>query len=545
MGVSVCMALRGSLLRLICVTYLLLAMGVLTRQQNGPCADTGNGFGVCGLNGICLVSGTSPNCSCPPGFDFVEKANPSNGCLQITSHQEICSTNGTKMETIEKVDWPKNDYWHMEFVNQTACQQACIDDCYCTVTIYGNVNGTDNCWKKAMPLRNGVASPTRIAYIKVYSGISEAVPPPPSKVIKEEKGKGLALVGISIMGCSLVVAVILLLLWLLTCRSKLKVFHEQHKFNPIGLKPFSYHELDAATEGFKVEIGRGAFGTVYKGTLADGRAIAVKKLHDLFKKQNPEEGEKEFRTEMGIIAASHHKNLVQLYGFCDEGSHKILVYEYMSNGSLDDRLFKGTKGLDWELRVQILLGTARGLLYLHEECRTHIIHCDIKPQNILLDENYCAKISDFGISKLLGVQQTRTFTLARGTLGYMAPEWQKTMAVCVKVDVYSFGVLLLEVICSRKMLQLEVPENEIMLSDWVYDCFKHGRLAKLVEQQECRGMEVRQLERMVLVGFWCIQEDPFLRPSIKKVLQMLEGTVEITVPPNPIPSSLHSGSNSV
>lgn len=216
------------------------------------------------------------------------------------------------------------------------------------------------------------------------------------------------------------------------------------------------------------------------------------------------------------------------------------MYEHMPYGSLDSRVFKGTNGLDWDLRVQILLGTARGILYLHEECRAHIIHCDIKPQNILLGDNYCAKISDFGISKLLGVEQTRTFTLARGTMGYMAPEWQKSTAVSVKVDVYSFGVVLLEVICCRKMLQLDVPEDQIMLSDWVYLCLKRGRLAKLVEQQESTAVEAKQLERMVLVGLWCVQEDPSLRPSIKRVVQMLEGTVEIPVPPNPGSSLSHS-----
>ncbi|GLJ35609.1 hypothetical protein SUGI_0715810 [Cryptomeria japonica] len=227
--------------------------------------------------------------------------------------------------------------------------------------------------EEALPLRNGAARDTRTAFVKVFDEVEDAVPPTPSKQRKEEKRKGFAVLGISLMACSFLIVVILLFVWLFICRPKMKSLQKYHKFNPIGLKAFSYKELDAATGGFKIEIGRGAFGTVYKGTWADGRAIAVKKPDDLLKKENPQDGEKEFRTEMGIIGGSYHKILVQLYGFCDQGNHRILVYEFMPNGSLDSHLFKGTNDLDWELRVQIVLGIARGIFYLHEECRAHLI----------------------------------------------------------------------------------------------------------------------------------------------------------------------------
>eukprot|EP01018_Ginkgo_biloba_P003321 Gb_39887 [translate_table: standard] len=152
---------------------------------------------------------------------------------------------------------------------------------------------------------------------------------------------------------------------------------------PEGLKAYTYKEIHVATDGFKEQLGMGAFGTVYKGLLPDGKPIAVKNLDKLM-----EEGENEFRTEMSIIGTTHHKHLVQLYGFCDEGSERLLVYEYMCKGSLDTALFKGDSFLSWNLRVQIAIGIARGILYLHEECRTQNIHCNIKPQNILLDDNY-------------------------------------------------------------------------------------------------------------------------------------------------------------
>ncbi|GLJ35619.1 hypothetical protein SUGI_0715930 [Cryptomeria japonica] len=223
---------------------------------------------------------------------------------------------------IEGLDFPGNDYARLSFTNESACQQACIGDCYCTVVIYGLFNATETCWKKATPLRFSLPSDSRTVYIKVYSGVSNAVSPNPPKESKED-GKALTVIGISLIGCSFVFAAILLLIWLYTCR-KLGALQENQNANPVGLKAFSYREIDAATGGFKQEIGRGAFGKIYKGVLPDGRAIAVKKLDDL-PKQGLQDEENEFSTEMGTIRQSHHKNLVQLYGFCTEDSHMLLI----------------------------------------------------------------------------------------------------------------------------------------------------------------------------------------------------------------------------
>jgi serine/threonine protein kinase len=187
-------------------------------------------------------------------------------------------------------------------------------------------------------------------------------------------------------------------------------------------------------------LGTGASGIVYKGQLEDelGTCIAVKKIDKL-----EQESEKEFSVEVQAIGQTHHKNLVKLLGFCSEGKERLLVYEFMSNGSLNRFVF-GDVNLQWNLRVQLARGVARGLLYLHEECSTQIIHCDIKPQNILLDDKFTAKISDFGLAKLLGTNQTQTNTGIRGTRGYVAPEWFKSIGITAKVDVYSYGVILLE-----------------------------------------------------------------------------------------------------
>lgn len=184
------------------------------------------------------------------------------------------------------------------------------------------------------------------------------------------------------------------------------------------------------------------------------------------------------------------------------------------------------------------VGVARGLMFLHEECSTQIIHCDIKPQNILLDDSHTTRISDFGLAKLLMGDETRTQTVIRGTKGYVAPEWFRSKPITAKVDVYSYGVMLLEIICCRKNVELERGnEEDIILTDVVYDYYKCKRLAMLVENDEEARNDMKRVERLVMVAIWCIQEDPSLRPSMKTVLQMLEGVIEVSVPPSPFPFS--------
>ena len=191
---------------------------------------------------------------------------------------------------------------------------------------------------------------------------------------------------------------------------------------------------------------------------------------------------------------------------------------------------------DWNERLRIALDVARGILYLHEECEAPIIHCDIKPQNILMDDCWNAKISDFGLAKFLMSDQTRTFTGARGTRGYVAPEWHKNIPISVKVDVYSYGIVLLEIVCCRKNIDVNASAaEEIVLSSWVYKCFAARDLYKLVIGEE---VDMMSLEKMVKVGLWCIQEEPALRPSMKSVVLMLEGFTEVPVPPCPTTLSM-------
>jgi len=299
-----------------------------------------------------------------------------------------------------------------------------------------------------------------------------------------------------------------------------------------NLQCFTYQELAEATEGFKEELGRGAFGVVYRGVVRIGSSIvvAVKKLNNM-----AEDSVREFKTEVNVIGQTHHKNLVRLLGFYEEGDQRLLVYEFMSNGSLSSFIFQDAKP-GWKTRIQIAFGVARGLLYLHEECSNQIIHCDIKPQNILLDEYYNARISDFGLAKLLLLDQSQTHTAIRGTKGYVAPEWFRNFPVTVKVDVYSYGVLLLEIICCRRNVESKATiEEQAILTDWAYDCYREGTLDALVGSDTGALDDIEKLERFLKIAFWCIQEDPSLRPTMRKVTQMLEGVVEVPVPPCPCP----------
>ena len=259
--------------------------------------------------------------------------------------------------------------------------------------------------------------------------------------------------------------------------------------------------------------------------------VAVKQLDKVV-----EQGDKEFVTEVQVIALTHHRNLVRLLGFCNEQNHRLLVYEQMKNGTLYKFLFGEGDKPSWEFRAKVVLEVARGLSYLHEECDRPIIHCDIKPQNVLLDSNYTAKIADFGLAKLLMKDKSQTSTNARGTMGYMAPEWLKNAPVTTKVDVYSFGVMLLEIIFCRRHLELHEIEDgiegdDMILVDWVQYLAKEGNLRAAVTVDPEVVSDFKRFERMALVGLWCLCPIPTQRPDMKKVTQMLEGSIEVNVPP--------------
>lgn len=292
---------------------------------------------------------------------------------------------------------------------------------------------------------------------------------------------------------------------------------------------FSYSKLQKATKNFSRKLGDGAFGSVYEGTLANGARVAVKMLE-----KTSVQGEKQFRAEVASMGAIRHLNLVRLHGFCSEGSHRLLVYEFMPNGSLDAWLFgkkQGEKLLDWEQRLNIALGTARALAYLHEECSDHIIHLDVKPENILLDHQFCPKLSDFGLAKLMDREQSRVVTSMRGTPGYLAPEWLLPhAAVTAKTDVYSFGMVLLELISGRENTNFSLGKEQWYFPAWAFKLMGEGRTMELLDKrlhvEEVEYFHKKDAMRAIHCALLCIQDDPSLRPPMSRVVHMLQGHVE-------------------
>ncbi|KAJ1700773.1 hypothetical protein LUZ63_000552 [Rhynchospora breviuscula] len=295
---------------------------------------------------------------------------------------------------------------------------------------------------------------------------------------------------------------------------------------------FRYDDLQYVTKNFSVKLGGGAFGSVYKGLLPDSTAIAVKRLDGFH------QGEKQFRAEVSTIGTIQHVNLVRLIGFCSEASCRLLVYEYMPNSSLDTKLFNTRDALlNWTTRYQIALGTARGLAYLHEKCRDCIIHCDIKPENILLDDNLVPKVADFGLSKLLGRDFSRVLTTMRGTRGYLAPEWITGVPITPKADVFSYGMMLFEIISGHRN-NSDQGDGKLSGSGF-FPTFAarkliEGDVQTLLDQKLNGEAPIEELESACKVACWCIQDDETTRPTMGQVVQILEGILEVNTPPMPM-----------
>jgi serine/threonine protein kinase len=291
---------------------------------------------------------------------------------------------------------------------------------------------------------------------------------------------------------------------------------------------FRYKDLEVATNNFSEKLGSGGFGSVYKGALPDGTQLAVKQLEGIG------QGKKEFRAEVSIIGSIHHLNLVRLKGFCADGTHRLLVYEFMANNSLDKWIFKKKKGeflLDWDTRFNIAVGTAKGLAYLHEDCDSKIVHCDIKPENVLLDDHFTAKVSDFGLAKLMNREQSHVFTTMRGTRGYLAPEWITNYAISEKSDVYSYGMVLLEIIGGRKNYDTNESSEKSYFPSFAFKMMEEGKMRDILDSELKIDEHDDRAQCAIRVALWCIQEDMSMRPSMTKVVQMLEGLCNVPIPP--------------
>ena len=320
-------------------------------------------------------------------------------------------------------------------------------------------------------------------------------------------------------------------------RRHLSMYEDIEKFlqsrdNDLMPIRYTYSEIKKITNGFKDKLGEGGSGSVYKGKLRSGRFAAVKILDKL------KDNEQDFMNEVATIGRIHHVNVVQLIGFTVEGSKRALIYEFMPNGSLEKYIFyrEGSIALSNEKMYEISLGVARGIEYLHKGCDMQILHFDIKPHNILLNDKFVPKVSDFGLAKFYPTNNNIvSLSAARGTIGYMAPElfYKNIGRVSDKADVYSYGMLLMEMVGRRKNLNAFASHSsQIYFPSWIYDQVSEGKDIEV--QEDAMEHEERTMKKMIIVALWCIQLKPVDRPSMHKVVEMLESDVEsLRMPPKP------------
>ncbi|KAI8565002.1 hypothetical protein RHMOL_Rhmol03G0226500 [Rhododendron molle] len=314
---------------------------------------------------------------------------------------------------------------------------------------------------------------------------------------------------------------------------KIERFLEDYR----ALKParYSYADIKKITNQFKEKVGQGGYGTVYKGQLSNDVYVAVKILNST--KENGED----FINEVGIIGTIHHVNVVRLVGYCADGFRRALIYEFLPNDSLEKFASSNhrKRSLGWKKLLEIATGIAKGIEYLHQGCNQQILHFDIKPHNILLDDNLNPKISDFGQAKLCSKERSVvSMTTARGTIGYIAPEvFSRNFGnVSYKSDIYSFGMLLLEVVGGKKNFDVMVSStNQVYFPEWIYNCLEKGEELGIHIQDEG---DAKIAKKLAIVGLWCIQWYPVDRPSMHVVIQMLEGDGDTLIkPPNPFAST--------
>lgn len=485
-------------------------------------------YDVCGAYGVCTDTNVQ-SCSCLQGFIPKDQRSwdseewSASGCVRRSPLQ--CSSATDDFREFTDKSLPRGDRAEEE-AEQTlqGCKSRCLKNCSCTAfAVTNSITPVCELWfgdlLNVRDSSNGQSFYVRLAISDLLQSSSSN---------KRGRGRPILLLAVA---ASVTVTILLILLAILWRRKALlKKRWEDDSLPSSSLRTFSYKELQIATDNFRHKLGSGAFASVFKGSLPDNSLVAVKELEE-----DSRHAEKQFRAEISTIGMVSHVNLVRLRGFCCEGHRRLLVYEYVSKGSLSSLLFSTnlSSELQWKTRFQIALGTARGLVYLHEECSDRIIHCDIKPENILLDENLCPKVADFGLAKSVGRDLSRVLTTTRGTRGYLAPEWITGLPITPKVDVSSFGKTLLEIISGRRNLDLNAEESSMLFfPTWAATQVNKGsaEIAGTVDSRIANNADMEEVRRCIIVGLLCIEEEEDVRPSMAEVVQMLEGTMDAHPP---------------
>ncbi|KAF6151569.1 hypothetical protein GIB67_021755 [Kingdonia uniflora] len=485
-------------------------------RPNNPC----DAFSVCGSFGNCSTK-FSPICRCLHGF---EPSSPkdwnlsdwSGGCVRKTPLRCGDKRQGDRFQMMPNMQWPTN-FQKYKVQSIKECQSACLTNCSCSAYSY-----IVECLIWGGGLRNlKELSAGDVNGGDIFIRLAASELP---QTTNSKKIFNLAILAVGVVGLGLF-GIIVVRIW--RCRERRFIAPSWAARVPSG--PFKYRELQIATKNFSEKLGAGSFGSVFKGTLSDSTPVAVKML------EGSRQGEKEFRAEVITIGRIQHVNLVRLRGFCSESAKRLLVYDHMPNGSLDKHLFRKDSQLEWKVRYQVALGIAKGLSYLHEKCRECIIHCDIKPENILLDVDFCPKVADFGLSKLFGRHFSRVLTTMRGTRGYLAPEWISGLPITSKADVYSYGMMLLEIVSGRRNLDQPKDGNFEFFPICVARRLHNGEeILSLLDYKLEGDADLEELKRACIVACWCIQDDEKNRPSMGHIVQFLEGIYELSTPPIPL-----------
>ncbi|MBA0782534.1 hypothetical protein Gotri_000403, partial [Gossypium trilobum] len=480
---------------------------------------------ACGNYGVCLKEG----CSCPVDanengttyFKPINYTKPDLGCYAVSPiscessiHQSFLELQGYNFHPVKK-------YLISETKTLKECKALCLNNCSCEA--FMDTEGSCYFLSGGLSIAKSYSSGygtynENSAFIKVQSSpISRSS----NKNVSSPKYTSV-IVGSTlgaIFGVFLICAFIIL-----GFRKGFQEVEEDCLDNMLGMPTrFSYEELKNVTKNFSNKIGEGGFGSVFHGTLPPGSEVAVKHLVG-FGAVN-----KSFVAEVQTIGSINHFNLVSLVGFCAEKFNRLLVYKYMANGSLDRWIFNKSQesALRWQIRKKIIIDIAKGLAYLHEGCNQKIIHLDIKPQNILLDENFNARVSDFGLSKLIGRDQSRVVTAMRGTPGYMAPEWLSSV-ITEKADVYSFGVVVLEILCGRPNVDKSQLEEDMHLLRLFRRKQEEGQLLDLVDQcNDDMQSNATEVVEMMKVAAWCLQNEYARRPSMSAVVKLFEDSNDV------------------
>ncbi|KAH6786536.1 S-locus lectin protein kinase family protein [Perilla frutescens var. hirtella] len=498
-------------------------------------ADICDTYNLCGPYGSCNVAG-SPSCGCldtrfvardPEGW---VRADWSNGCVRRSN----LSCEGDVFLKYSGIKLPDaRDSWHDSTMTMDECEVECLRNCSCTAYSQLDVRNKSGCliWYGELVDMRVMSDDGQVIYIRMAASEADVAES------DEGKKKRVALVAslVSVMGVVLLVLGLSLYMWRRK-RKNFKMMGEEGKCtggddNHSDLPFWDLSVILKATNYFSSDnkLGEGGFGPVYKGKLEGGQEIAVKRLS-----KESRQGLNELKNEVIFIAKLQHRNLVKLLGCCIKGEESILIYEYLPNKSLDVILFDQTKStssvsvLDWQKRFHIINGIARGLLYLHQDSPLRIIHRDLKASNILLDSEMNPKISDFGLARSFGGNETEAQThRVVGTYGYMSPEYAVDGMFSVKSDVFSFGVLVLEIVCGKRNRGFSHCDHSLNLLGHAWKLYKEGRSSELVDPSLDRQYEYAEFEKSMKVGLLCVQQNPEDRPNMSSVVWMLGNEGEI------------------